>query len=195
VSDQGGPAEEGGALDRTQSDLRAALGGDDEARGELLERLRPRLVLWAASRLSPELRRHHEPEDVAQEILLAVHRSLDSFEDRGKRAFHGWLFRIAENRIRDLATREGAQKRQPVAILPFTQTSPSVAAVRAESFRLLHEAIATLSASHQAVIRLLRFEERSVEEAARLLERSENAVRILYCRALKALREAYPGDV
>ena len=87
-----------------------------------------------------------------------------------------------------------ARKRQPVEIVPFSRTTPSVAAVRSESFLRLHEAIATLSESHREVIRLLRFEEIGVPEAARRLERSENAIRILYCRALKALREAFPMD-
>ena len=35
----------------------------------LLERLRPRLVLWASARMSPGLRAKLEPEDAAQEIL------------------------------------------------------------------------------------------------------------------------------
>jgi DNA-directed RNA polymerase specialized sigma24 family protein len=38
------------------------------------------------------------------------------------------------------------------------------------------------------VLQLLRLEERELPEVAAIMERSENAVRILYCRALKALR-------
>jgi len=33
-----------------------------------------------------------------------------------------------------------------------------------------------------------------VSEVAERMDRSENAVRILYCRALKALKTALPGD-
>src|SRR5262249_56646833 len=58
-------------LDTTEGCLASALAGSAESRGELLERLRPRLVLWASARLSSALRSKVEPEDVAQGILLA----------------------------------------------------------------------------------------------------------------------------
>ena len=181
-------------MDQTRTTLDEALDGDEAARGELLEELRPRLCLWASTRLSPALRAHADPEDVTQEILLAVHRGLDEFESRGEKQFNAWLFRIAENRIRDLADYAGARKRQPVLITPFSQTSPSTAAMRTETFQHVHRALETLSEDHQCVIRLRYLEERDVAEVATLMERSENAVRILYCRALKALKKALPDD-
>ena len=90
-------------LDETQGFLRAALGGAETARGDLLEHLRPRLVLWAAGRLSAALRAQVEPEDVAQDILLAVHKDFAGFQGEDTRAFFKWFFTVAENRIRDLA--------------------------------------------------------------------------------------------
>ena len=44
----------------------ATLDGRDGARDRLLERLRPRLVLWASAQLSPKLRGKLEPDDIAQ---------------------------------------------------------------------------------------------------------------------------------
>jgi len=181
-------------LDGTITTLDEALDGDAEARGLLLERLRPRLCLWASTRLSPAIRAHVDPEDVTQEILLAVHRGLDDFEARGEREFHAWVFRIAENRVRDLADYAGAKKRQAAPITPFSQTSPSTAAMKTETFTRVHRALATLPEDHQRVIRLRYLEEREVSEVAERMDRSENAVRILYCRALKALKTALPGD-
>jgi RNA polymerase sigma-70 factor (ECF subfamily) len=186
---------EGGGLDRTRDLLLRALDGDEEARGELLERLRPRIILWVATRLSPEIRRHHDPEDVTQEVLLAVHRGMDDLEYRGDPAFHAWLYRVAGNRIRDLADHTGARKRQEVPITPFSQTSPTAAAVRSESFRMLHEAIGGLPEHHREVIRLRYIEDRSVAETAEILGRSENAVRLLALRAVRALAGAFPGDL
>jgi len=171
--------------------IRRALEGTSQDRGKLLEHLRPRLVLWASGRLSPALRAKLEPEDVAQETLLAVHNGIDRFEGRDDRAFLGWVFKIAENRIRDLADRFGAQKRQPVAPPhDFTQTSPSTVAARREEVNRVVRALPELPEDYRQVLSLRRFEEREVREIAEIMDRTENAVRILYCRALKALRQA-----
>ncbi len=169
--------------------LKGALGGDRAAKGELLERLRPRLILWVTARLSAELRAKTEPEDVVQEILLAVHRDFDSVADRDEKAFQRWLFTVAENRIRDLADHFGALKRRPPDPLPFSETSPSTAAIKSELAHKLRKALANLSEPHRQVIQMRRFEEREVAEIAKLMDRTENAVRILYCRAIAELKK------
>jgi RNA polymerase sigma-70 factor (ECF subfamily) len=117
---------------------------------------------------------------------------MDRFDGTPGRAFFGWMFRVAENRIRDTVDHFGAQKRQPVPLSPPTQTSPSMAARRVEALDLLRDAIAQLPADYRRVVQLRRLEEREVPEIASAMDRSENAVRILYCRALKALRAALP---
>jgi len=163
--------------------------GDAAAREALLERLRPRIVLWASARLGAKLRLECDPEDVAQDVLLAIHKRLPDFQGQDRRAFLGWMFTVMENRIRDLADRVGAEKRQPLEVPRRDRTSPSQAAARAEMARRLAEAVARLDEPHRQVIRMRRFEEMEVPEIAKALERSENAVRILYCRAIAALRE------
>ena len=137
--------------------------------------------------MSPALRAKVEPEDVAQEVLLAVHKGLDGFEVKGDRAFFGWLFRVAENRIRDLVDHWSAQKRKLPAPMTFTQTSPATAADRKERVDVVRRALEDLPDDYREVIRLRRLQELSSAEVARIMERSENAVRVLYCRALKAL--------
>ncbi|MHC4470684.1 MAG: sigma-70 family RNA polymerase sigma factor [Planctomycetota bacterium] len=178
----------------TRSLLDSAMDGSRNARGALMERLRPRLVLWVSARLSPDLRSKVEPEDVAQEVLLSVHKGLDAFQDAGDRAFFGWLFRVAENRIRDLADYFGAQKRQPVQQFSFSETTPSTVVSRSEELERVRRAIAALPDDYREVIRLRRLEELEVPEVAERMARSANAVRILYCRALRALREAMRED-
>ena len=68
------------------------------------------------------------------------------------------------------------------------QTTPSIAAGRKESAARLRDALARLSDRHKQVIQLRRFEELEIAEIAKVMERSENATRILYCRAVQALR-------
>ena len=176
------------SLDQTRELLSGALDGQQGAKGELLERVRPRVVLWVASRMSPALRAKIEPEDLAQEILLAVHKSWDGFRGANERSFFAWLFRIAENRIRDQVDHFGARKRQAVPLLSFSQTSPSTRAARAELVVRIQDALQHLSEDYRKVIQLVRLEERAVADVAELMDRSPNAVRVLYCRALKAMR-------
>jgi RNA polymerase sigma-70 factor (ECF subfamily) len=173
--------------------VRGALVGDAEARGLLLERIRPRVVTWCGARMPPSLRAHGGPEDLAQDVLLAVHEALASFRGEDGRSFHAWVFRIGENRIRDLLDHAGALKRKLPEPASFSQTSPSGAAMRRESAERVRAALATLADDYRTVIRLRRIEERPVPEIAAEMGRSENAVRILYFRALQALREAL-GD-
>jgi RNA polymerase sigma-70 factor (ECF subfamily) len=167
-----------------------ALAGDESSWGALLERLRPRLVLWAASRMSAALRAKVEPEDMAQEILLMAHRSRTGFAGDDPRRFLAWLFRLAENRIRDTVDHFGAVKRQAEPLRPWSQTSPSQAVVREEEIVRVRDALTRLTDDYRRVIQLRRLEERPVPEIAAAMERSENAVRILYCRALRELRRA-----
>jgi len=187
-------AEPGAAgLTPTMEGLRRARRGDEQARNALLGRLRPRLVLWAETRMSSRLRSRLDSEDVAQEILLSLHRSLDSFTGDDPRAFRAWLFTVAENRVRDLADCAGALKRRTPHRRLASQTSPSGVAIRAESVDRLRNALRSLTDDHRRVIRLRRLEERDTEEVARLTGRSANAVRVLYCRAIAALRAELVG--
>lgn len=183
-------------LGRTQRLIVKALETGDEAhRGDMLEYLRPRLVLWATSRLSPGLRAKLEPDDVAQEALMAVHRGIDSFQGTNHRAFLAWMFKIAENRIRDLADHHGAKKRQRIEpSTDFSQTTPSTTIARSEEVQRVAAALEQLPEDYAEVIRLRRFEEMPVAEIAELKGTSANAVRIRYCRALKALKEALLGE-
>jgi RNA polymerase sigma factor (sigma-70 family) len=54
-------------------------------------------------------------------------------------------------------------------------------------------ALQRLAEPHRQVIQLRRFEEREVPEIAAIMDRSENAVRVLYCRALQALKAELGG--
>jgi RNA polymerase sigma-70 factor (ECF subfamily) len=183
------------ALRDTLDDVTAARAGDATARNRLLERLRPRLVTWAAGHLGAALRGQVEAEDVAQEVLIAVDRDLDRFEGRCPRSFGAWLFTVARNRVRDLADWVGAEKRRLPEPAVRSQTSPSEAERRREEVAAMRAALALLPEAERAVIVLYRIEERSVEELALLWRISPNAVRIRYCRALKALRRAMGQDV
>jgi RNA polymerase sigma-70 factor (ECF subfamily) len=174
--------------DQTRRLLAGARQGDRGALEALLDRLRPRLVLWVGARLSERLRREADPEDVVQEILLAVHEGLPRFRGEDERAFLSWLFTVAENRIRDLADYVGAEKRQRRDPVHRSQTSPSAAAARGEMIERLAGALECIPEDYREVIRLRRFEGLDTARIAARMRRSENAVRLLYFRGIRTLQ-------
>lgn len=179
----------------TQLLVKQAAGGDQEAVGLLLERLRPRLVLWCGSRMSSRLRAKVQPEDVAQEVLIALHKALPGFEVKESReAFLGWVFTIAENRIRDFVDYHEALKRKTIPPRSFSQTSPSIAAARTEAAGRLLVAMDSLSSDYRQVIQLRRLEEREFDQIADVMGRSRGAAHTLYWRAMEALREIVQKD-
>ncbi len=181
------------SAEETLRALRSAREGDIAAREALLARIRPRVVLWCAARMSVSLRARVEPEDLAQDILLGVHGRLDAFDGDTPAAFYGWVFRIAENRIRDAVDHFGAARRRPVELpSPAHATTPSEAAGRSEIVTRVRNAVMLLPDDHRDVVRMRLLEAREVADVAREMGRSANAVRVLYCRALRELRGHVP---
>ncbi|HEX7528488.1 MAG TPA: sigma-70 family RNA polymerase sigma factor, partial [Thermoanaerobaculia bacterium] len=80
------------APERDDADLvRAALAGDADAFGVLVERYRVRLYRFVERYTNDA----EDARDVTQEVFLKVHAALDSFDPSYK--FSTWLFRIAGN--------------------------------------------------------------------------------------------------
>jgi len=174
-------------LDETQEILRDALNGDPRARNRLFERERARLMIWVRGQLSRKLRAKYEPDDVVQEVLLAAHRSLADLRTQTTAAFRSWLFRIARNRISDLADHVGAKKRQPILPVAPSQTTPGTLSMRAEEAQRAMDGMGRLTEIYRRVLLLRLIEDVPVAEIAETLERTPNAIRILVMRARQAL--------
>src|SRR6266849_7682257 len=81
-----------GAEQATDAELvAAALAGERERFGELVERYQGRLVNYPF-RL---LRNADDAHDLAQEVLVKVYQVLDRYDPQYK--FSTWLFRVAQN--------------------------------------------------------------------------------------------------
>jgi len=143
-----------------------------------------------------ELHDPHAAEDVAERTFLAALAHLDRFEERGRSGpgdgtstFRAWLFQIARNAI---ANQRRTDRRRRVA--PLTEAAGLPDGRDVERDVLAREAAA---AAWGAVGRLpedrrraivLRFADGlSTAEIARVLNRSEGAVRVLLHRALRSL--------
>lgn len=123
-------------------------------------------------------------EDLQQEIVLALWRSIPSF--RGEARVTTWMYRVALNVA--LLRRRRRDVRREVAIEEEPPARPGLDEEGDEGARLLHECIRELPEVDRAIV-LLHLEKHSYEEIAALtgLTRSNVSVRIV--RLKDRLRE------
>lgn len=170
---------------------------DEAAARALFDRYADELRDRVHRRLPRALRRKIGDSDVIQETYLAAFRDLWQFEARGsdEAAFKRWLASILENRIRDEIRRFAAQKRDAKREVSIpseparSEPTPSVIMMAAEQRAAVWAAIDQLPADQQLVVRLVHAEDLTYEDAAARLDRSPEAVRKLYGRAIKRLSE------
>jgi RNA polymerase sigma-70 factor (ECF subfamily) len=179
--------------------------GDDDARALLLERYRNYLHLLARSLVG---RTHDAPldaSDLVQETYLEAHRDLTDFRGKEEPQLVRWLRQIL---LRNLANqvkyhhRQSRDLRRHVSLDVLLERSsefwthaqvepmstPSSVATRREQAVLLADALARLRPDQREVVILRTFERRSFAEIAALLDRSADASRKLWMRAIQALQ-------
>lgn len=189
---------EGAPWGSDESGLLASLRAGDDAAFETLVRGHGTRLLAVARRF---LRSEEDARDAVQDAFLSAFRSLDSFEGTSRLAT--WLHRIVVNAcLMRLRTR----RRKPEAAIedllphfvedghranpgPAWEESADVLIERREVRALVRAAIDRLPDGYRVVLVLRDIEELDTAETARLLELSENAVKIRLHRARQALRE------
>lgn len=92
--------------------IERAVGGDASALRQLVELHEPGLYAFVRVRMGPALRARESVRDLLQEILLELVRGIASVEFRDEAAFRGWLYVLAERRIRDRARYHRREKRE-----------------------------------------------------------------------------------
>ena len=133
-----------------------------------------------------------EAEDLTQQVFLNAYKSASSFEWRGTPVI-AWLFRIAHNQMVDYL-----RKKSRVVIVSIEKTAPVVAsddpAEMAEikfDAEQLAKASKNLTELQNEVISLRFAGELSIREVAKIMGKSEGAVKALQHSAVEALRRAF----
>jgi len=169
--------------------------GSKEELDALLGRCTPRLLQLIRLRMGPQLRGSLESRDVLQNTLIKAFRAIDRFEGEGRESLMAWLARIAHNEIRDQADRHHAQRRDARREIPLDDAGELPDPVRSatsrvalgERARTLERALEALESDHREVIVLRKLEELTFPEIAERMDRSPDACRMLYARAMAAL--------
>ena len=184
-------------MDRASSTavLREALAGSDAALDTLYERLGPRLLSFIRLKMGRSLRARLESRDILQATFLKSFQHMDDFEGQDGRSLLGWLMRIAEHEIRDRVDFHRRQQRDAKQEDTLRDRPELLARSRSALSRLILDeraerveaALESLTEAHRQVVLLRTFEELSFPEIARRLDKTEDACRMQFARAMTAL--------
>ncbi|HJZ90219.1 MAG TPA: sigma-70 family RNA polymerase sigma factor [Gemmataceae bacterium] len=184
--------------------LPAARAGSREALGKVLEAARQYLLTIARQEFDPDLRAKNSPSDVVQETFVEAQRDFGQFQGDTEDELLAWLRQLLLHRVGKLRRRYGTQKRRlarEVALggddsssglaggLTADTLSPSGQAMEHEQDEVLQAALARLPEDYRRVITLRYEEQLPFEEIGRLLQRSPDAARKLWARAVERLHE------
>jgi len=181
-----------GLLERVKS-------GDRQALSDLFQKHQRRLAVLIRYKMSDDLRRLSDVEDVLQDVLLEAYRDIDQFKYRKPGSFVSWLAGIADHVIADLARAGGRQKRagalvpfrsnsNPLGPEPAVSVTPSRILAEKEKLTLLIAQMDRLPENYRQAILLAKVEGLTTQELAARLGLSREAAALLLHRAIKRLR-------
>lgn len=156
----------------------------------LYRRYLPRVYRYVYRRVGNQ----QDAEDVTASVFTEALECLGDYREQG--SFAGWLFTIAHHRVADHHRRQREK-------VDFGQVAPFLAdpaldvesrVEQKERLVRLAAAIRELAPDRQEALTLRFFGELSNKEVAQVMDRSEAAVKMLVCRALRQLRRRCRED-
>jgi RNA polymerase sigma-70 factor (ECF subfamily) len=182
-----------------QAALERARQGDGESLGRLLESFRPFVRLLVRGVRDRRLQARIDDSDLIQDAMMQIHKHFDGFQGNTVAELVVWLrpiaLRAAGHTLRDhRATGKRDITREQVVeemgnVLIDAGSSPSARAIRHEQAVRIAEALTRLPEDMQQVLLGRHMDDLPHAELAERLDRTEGAVRVLYTRALRRLRE------
>jgi RNA polymerase sigma-70 factor (ECF subfamily) len=189
--------------------LQRAAAGDQEAVRALLDQHRERLKRMVHLRLSRRLQGRVDDSDVLQEAFIEAANRLNEYAADPKLPFFLWLrhltgLKLAEVHRRHLGTqlrdadrevtlhRGGLPEADSVSLaahLLGQLTTPSQAAIKAETRLIVQGALNNMDPTDREVLALKHFEQLSTSEIADVLGMSKAGAGSRYLRAIKRLKE------
>jgi len=168
-----------------ESLVRRAQQNDQQALSRLYEEYFERVYRYVAVRVRSRL----DAEDITSQVFIKVVQSLPSYKLRGA-PFSAWLFRIARNQVID-HIRKHSVKSETACIAPAatSQEDPTKLVELNMAVDEVVQALALLTEAQREVIELRFAAELSIAETAKIMGKSEGAVKALQYSALVALRK------
>lgn len=186
--------------------IQEARAGEPAALSELIETWRTYLLFVAESEISADLRQKIGVSDVVQSACLDIHLRLADFRGQTVEQWRVWLKRMMLHDLQDARRRFVATKRRdvrrerrlstfdgPAFDVCDPRCSPRASLIGREESAALRAALQQLPEDYRTVLRLRNWECLPLAEVGRRMNRSEEAARKLWARALVSLQHALEG--
>ncbi len=190
--------------------LTQARAGSGKSLGQALEACRGYLLLIAQQELEPELQAKGGASDLVQETFLKAHRHFGRFHGDTEGELLAWLRRMLLNNLIDFrrlyweTAKRQAHKEIPLAgggsscehapELAGSEPTPSRIAMEGEQAQAIAQALDRLPDDYRQVLIWRQQEELTFDEIGRRMNRSADAVRKLWARAVERLQHEWEGE-
>jgi RNA polymerase sigma-70 factor (ECF subfamily) len=191
--------------------MAAARAGSREALGRALEACRRYLLRVAEGELGPDLKSKGGASDLVQETFLEAQRDFARFDGSSDEELRAWLRQVLLNNVGAFTRRYRHTGKREVArevglgadgssfgveqALAGSSLSPSGAAIQHEQALALRRAVDRLPEECRRVV-ILRFEDGlSFEELGQITDRSADAARKVWSRAMERLRLEWEASI
>ena len=167
--------------------LESAIQGDPDSFSILYERYVLRIYNYIYYRTGNP----YDAEDLTERVFLRALGHIKAYNNHGV-PFSAWLYRIAHNLVANWHRDNSRRKEVPLEDqknLHLRMDHPEVALVKSQDQATLLQAIRSLTEERQQLVILKFVEHLSNAEVATVMGRSEGAIKSLYHRTLKSLRE------
>lgn len=167
--------------------LAEALAFNEAALGEIYDRYEGKIYAYI-------FRRTGEPElanDLTAQVFMKVLEAIRK-KNAWQSSFSGWIYRIAHNAVIDYYRRRDRRNHVPIdeaPILMATDYNPAQTAEKNMDAEQLRAAIRRLTEEQAAVVSLRFLEGYSIAEVAKMMEKTEGAIKALQYRGVATLRQ------
>lgn len=176
--------------------------------GPLIEYYRGYLKVIARLQIGNRLQGKADASDLVQETLLQLHRGFESFRGSSEQEWLAWLRQTLANTLANFVRRYVGTAARDVrleqrllqdiddtsmavnAMLVSNQPSPSERAVQREQAVILASLIEKLPNDYRQVVMLRHLQHYTFPQIAERMDRSVDAVKKLWARALVQLRQS-----
>jgi len=166
--------------------IKDAVRGKSSAFGPLYDHYQPMIYRFVVVKVS----RREDAEDITHQVFLSAWQNIRSYKNLGH-PFSSWLYQIARNQVIDhyraKKSETSLEKIDPdYFVLPAAAhfdvgTKLEIEKVRAGMLKLKSE--------YQDVVVMRFIEDLPIKEVARIIGKTEGAVKLMQHRAIKELRD------